>query len=57
MVQRKSVVEKKRTSLMIEVSLLERFQKDHQRFGDFSHVVNDLLRKYLQEAEERKEVA
>jgi hypothetical protein len=34
--------------------LIERFHASHSRFGDFSHVVNDLLKKYLDELDEKE---
>jgi metal-responsive CopG/Arc/MetJ family transcriptional regulator len=54
MPQKRSLTPKKRTSVLLEEDLIERFHASHSRFGDFSHVVNDLLKKYLDELDEKE---
>jgi len=55
MPQKRSVVSKKRTTIYIEEELFEKFQESHLRFGDFSNIMNDLLRKYLNEKDKSNE--
>jgi len=51
MPQKRSIVAKKRTTIYLEEALFEKFLENHSRFGDFSTIMNNLLREYLKEKE------